>query len=179
MKNSRIIAVLSLVVALVFVMPMGYFAGSVHAQLLPAPTSPTSPPSSPVKTPPLKAPVIPVKTPTNAINALKVDVILFGINNKTGNVVTFVTAKNQTATVAVNASDENVKHENSTGVAEVFFTLPNLKLKVGDKFQACNVLIKDLTLTCGTGLKSPLNRTESVNLSVNAPSSSPANKTTG
>jgi hypothetical protein len=177
MKNSRIIAVLSLVVALVFAMPMGYFADSVHAQLLPSPTSPTSPPSSPVKTPtPAKAPVIPVKTPTNA---LKVDVILFGINNKTGNVVTFVTAKNQTATVAVNASDENVKHENSTGVAEVFFTLPNLKLKVGDKFQACNVLIKDLTLTCGTGLKSPLNKTESINILVNAPSSSPANKTTG
>ena len=107
------------------------------------------------------------------------DVILFGIDNKTGNVVTFVTAKNQTAAVAVNATDENIKHENSTGVAEVFFTLPNLKLKVGDKFQACNVLVKDSNLVCGTGLKSPLNKTESINLSVTGPTTSVSNKSQG
>ena len=158
--------------ALVIAIPMGYFVNSSQAQLLP------SAPSVTVKAPtPPKAAVTPVKAPTHVF---KVDVILFGIDNKTGNVVTYVTAKNQTAAVAVNATDENIKHENSTGVAEVFFTLPNLKLKVGDKFQACNVLIKDSNLVCGTGLKSPLNKTESINLSVTGPTTTAvSNKSQG
>lgn len=157
--------------ALVVAIPMGYFVNSVQAQLLPSAPSPlTKAPTVP------KAPVTPVKGPTHIF---KVDVILFGIDNKTGNVVTFVTAKNQTAAVAVNATDENIKHENSTGVAEVFFTLPNLTLKVGDKYQACSVLIKDSTLVCGTGLKSPLNKTESINLSVTGPTTSVSNKSRG
>lgn len=156
--------------ALVIGIPMGYFVNSSQAQLLPSPSVTVKAPTPP------KAAVTPVKAPTHVF---KVDVILFGIDNKTGNVVTYVTAKNQTAAVAVNATDENIKHENSTGVAEVFFTLPNLKLKVGDKFQACNILIKDSNLVCGTGLKSPLNKTESINLSVTGPTTSVSNKSRG
>ena len=154
---------------------MGYFVNSSQAQLLPSVPSPAvKAPTAPKAVPA----VTPVK-PTTPTHVFKVDVILFGIDNKTGNVVTFVTAKNQTAAVAVNATDENIKHENSTGVAEVFFTLPNMKLKVGDKFQACNVLVKDSNLVCGTGLKSPLNKTESINLSVTGPTTSVSNKSQG
>lgn len=154
-------------------MPLGYIGNSLQAQLLPATPSPP-PPSGPAKVAPtLKAAVTPSKVPTNMF---KIDVILFGIDNKTGNVVTFINAKNQTEAVSVNATDANIKHENSTGVAEVFFSIPNLKLKVGDKFQACSVLVKDLNLVCATGLKSPLNKTESVNLLVSSPSASAPNK---
>jgi hypothetical protein len=173
LQNARIITLLSLVTALVIAIPMGYFVNSSQAQLLPsAPSPPAKAPTIPKAVPA----VTPVKAPTHVF---KVDVILFGVDNKTGNVVTFVTAKNQTAAVAVNATDENIKHENSTGVAEVFFTLPNLKLKVGDKFQACNILIKDSNLVCGTGLKSPLNKTESINLLVTGPTTSGSNKSQG
>ena len=157
--------------ALVIAIPMGYFVNSVQAQLLP------SAPSPPVKTQsPLKGAATPIKTPTKVF---KVDVILFGIDNKTGNVVTFVTAKNHTAAVAVNATDENIKHENSTGVAEVFFSIPNLKLKVGDKFEACNIVVKNSNLVCGASLKSPLNKTESINLLVTGPTTSVSNKSRG
>jgi hypothetical protein len=172
MNDSKTIAVSSTIVALLIVMPLGYIGNSLQAQLLPAP--PSAPPSAPAKVPPApKAAVTSGKVPTNMF---KIDVILFGIDNKTGNVVTFVNAKNQTEAVAVNATDENIKHENSTGVAEVFFSIPNLKLKVGDKFQACSVLMKDLNLVCSTGLKSPLNKTESVNLMVSSPPTSAVNK---
>jgi hypothetical protein len=172
MQNSRIISTLCLVAALVIVMPMGYSANSVQAQLLP---STKSPPSAATTTTTPKVAVAQVTTPTTS---LKVDVILYGIDNNTGPVVTFVFAKNHTDAVAFNATDNNIKHENSTGVAEAFFTLPDLKLKVGDKIQACNVSIKDLNLVCGSGLKSPLNRTESVNIMVPGSSTS-SNKTKG
>jgi hypothetical protein len=172
LNDSKTIAVLSITVTLLIVMPLGYIGNSLQAQLLPAHPSP--PPSGPAKVLPApKGAITPSKVPTST---LKVDVILFGIDNKTGNVVTFVDAKNQTEAVAVNATDENIKHENSTGVAEVFFSIPNLKLKVGDKFQACSVLMKDLNLVCATGLKSPLNKTESVNLLVSGPPTSALNK---
>ncbi len=155
---------------LVITIPMGYTIISVQAQILPSSPSPAAP------SPTVKAPTVPKRpaatvTPTpTPVSAFKVDVILFGINNTTGNVVTYVTANNQTRAVALNATDENVKHENSTGVAEVFFTFPDLKLKVGDKFQACNILVKDSNIVCATGLKSPLNKTESVNILVTGPS---------
>jgi hypothetical protein len=172
LNDSKKIAVLSTIVTLLIVMPLGYIGNSLQAQLLPA--TPSPPPSGPAKVPPApKAAVTPSKAPTNMF---KIDVILFGIDNKTGNVVTFINAKNRTEAVSVNATDENIKHENSTGVAEVFFSIPNLKLKVGDKFQACSVLVKDLNLVCATGLKSPLNKTESVNLLVSSPSAAAPNK---
>jgi hypothetical protein len=154
------------------VIPTGYFAVSAKAQLLP---SVPSSPSIPSKTPPATKVVSP--TAKSHSSGFKMDVILFGIDNKTGNVVTFASAKNQTAAVSVNASDENIKHENSTGVAEVFLTIPNATLKVGDKFQACNVSIKDLNLVCNTGFKSPLNKTETVNLLITGTSPSISNKT--
>jgi hypothetical protein len=166
-------------------MPLGSFANSVQAQqFLPPPKSPPS--TTPkvavanVTSPATKTttPKVAVANVTSPASALKVDVILYGIDNKTGPVVTFVFAKNHTDAVAFNATEANIKQENSTGVAEAFFTLPNLKLKVGDKIQACNVSIKDLHLVCSTGLKSPLNRTESVNIMVPGPSTQ-SNKSKG
>lgn len=153
------------------IMPLGNVAISVHAQILPAPPSP---PSAPAKTPVAAKPAV---TPAKVSkNPFKVDVILFGVDNHTGNVVTFISVKNQTAAAAVNATDANIKHENSTGVAEVFLTVPNLKLKVGDKYQACIVITKELHLVCATGFKSPLNKTESINLLVSGPSPSSTSK---
>ena len=167
-------AALCLIAGLALVIPAGYLENFVQAQLLPSPTPPTSTSPKP-QLPPKVVTTTPTKTPASS---LKIDVILYGIDNKTGNVVTFVAAKNHTDAAAFNATDANIKHENSTGVAEAFFTLPNVTLKVADKFQACAVLMKDLHLVCGTGLKSPLNRTESVNLLVTGPSITASNKTT-
>lgn len=173
LRNPSIMSMICLSAVFLLVTPTGYLENLVQAQLLP---SPTPPPSAPPKTPaPSKATPAPSKSPANA---LKIDVILYGVDNKTGNVVTFVVAKNHTDSRAFNATDANIKHENSTGVAEAFFTLPNVTLKVADKFQACAVLVKDLHLVCGTGLKSPLNRTESVNLLTTGPSTTSSNKTT-
>lgn len=184
-KDSWTISTLCLIAVLTTIMPLAYFSNSVHAQL-PRPTQPpssTQPPNSAqLPSPPATKPVAPriaAAPVTSPSSALRVDVILYGINNKTGNVVTFVFAKNHTDSVAFNATDDNIKHENSTGVAEAFFTLPNTKLKIGDKIEACNVSINDLKLVCGTGLKSPLNRTESVNIMVPSPSSEASNRTNG
>jgi hypothetical protein len=179
MKDSRTVSTLCLIAVLATLMPLAYFSSSVQAQLL----RPIQPPSSaPSLSPPATKPITPkvaAASVTSPSNALKVDVILYGISNKTGNVVTFVFAKNHTDAVAFNASDDNIKHENSTGVAEAFFTLPNTKLKIGDKIEACTVSISDLKLVCGTGLKSPLNRTESVNIMVPSPSIEASNKSSG
>jgi hypothetical protein len=179
MKDSRTVSTLCLIAVLATIMPLAYFSSSVQAQLLRSTQPPSSAQSlSPSATKPI-TPKVAAATVTSPSNTLKVDVILYGISNKTGNVVTFVFAKNHTDSVAFNASDANIKHENSTGVAEAFFTLPNTKLKIGDKIEACNVSINDLKLVCGTGLKSPLNRTESVNIMIPSPSIEASNKSKG
>jgi hypothetical protein len=97
-------------------------------------------------------------------NKLRVDVLLFGIKNNTGNIVTFVTARNFTEAFAGNAYNLDKADNSTDGIGEVFLSFPQFNAKVGDQFQACNVVVKDLSIKCASGFKSPLNKTETAQI---------------
>jgi hypothetical protein len=103
---------------------------------------------------------------TRDAGPLKVNVILFGIDNKSSSIVTFVTVKNITKALGGNSLQLDVSDNKTDGIAEVFFTFPEITPNVGDKFEACSVVVEDRSLTCTEGFKSPTNRTETAQLLV-------------
>jgi hypothetical protein len=103
---------------------------------------------------------------TRDAGPLKVNVILFGIDNKSSSIVTFVTVKNITKAFGGNSVQLDVSDNKTDGIAELFFTFPEITPNVGDKFEACSVVVEDRSLTCTEGFKSPTNRTETAQLLV-------------
>lgn len=91
---------------------------------------------------------------------LKVDLFLFGIDDATGNIVTFVTAKNLTKAFAGSGQEIDRLDNQSDGIGEVFYTFPELTVSPGDKFEVCAVTVNDQAIQCASGLKGPSNRTE-------------------
>lgn len=91
---------------------------------------------------------------------LKVDLFLFGIDDASGNIVTFVTAKNLTKAFAGSGQELDRLDNQSDGIGEVFYTFPELTVSPGDKFEACAVTVNDQAIQCTSGLKGPSNRTE-------------------
>lgn len=91
---------------------------------------------------------------------LKVGMFIFGIDNDTGNVVTYVTAKNLTKAGAALGSTMDAADNATDGIAEVYYSFPEISAQVGDEYEACALKINDQTIQCTTGFKSPSNRTE-------------------
>ncbi len=127
--------------------------------------------------PPAATPTAPTTTGTPSPNAtatagdlghLKVDVLLFGVDKNPGQIVTFVTANNVTKAFGGNSAELDRADNITDGIADVFFTFPEITPKVGDKFEACSIVLEDRSLTCGSGFKSPANVTETVQLLVTA-----------
>lgn len=125
--------------------------------------------------PPAATPTAPATTGTPSPNAtaaagdlgpLKIDVLLFGVDKKPGQIVTFVTANNVTKAFGGNSAELDRADNATDGIASVFFTFPEITPKVGDKFEACSIVLEDRSLMCGSGFKSPANMTETVQLLV-------------
>ena len=87
-------------------------------------------------------------------------IFIFEIDNDTGNIITYVTAKNMTKAVARAASVLDRAHNATNGIGEVDHSFPEISTKVGDKFEACALKVNDQSIQCTPGSKSPANRTE-------------------
>jgi hypothetical protein len=61
----------------------------------------------------------------------------------------------------------NTRTSGIGGLIEYVSTFPNVTVNAGDEYKACVVLVKDLELTCKTGLNSPVARPEFVDISLN------------
>ena len=102
---------------------------------------------------------------TEVKDALAVVVTLYGVNNTTGNVVTFVsTNNNNTRGAVLNATELDLKDGSNDGVVDVVLSFPNVTVTTGEEFRACNMVLKDLSLVCETGHNSPSPRAEYIDL---------------
>jgi hypothetical protein len=102
---------------------------------------------------------------TKVNDELAVVVTLYGVNNTTGNVVTFVsTNNNNTKGAILNATALDLKDGSNDGVVDVVLSFPNVTITTGEQFRACNMVLKDLSLVCETGHNSPSPRAEYVDL---------------
>lgn len=136
---------------------------SAAAQFLPSPT-PT--PTTAVTPSPNATSTTTGAAGTTDLGPLKVEVLLFGVDKKPGQVVTFVTANNVTKAFGGNSAELDRADNVTDGIAGVFFTFPEVIPSVGDKFEACSIVLEDRSLMCGEGFKSPTNVTETVQLLV-------------
>ena len=101
---------------------------------------------------------------TEVKDALAVVVTLYGVNNTTGNVVTFVSTNNNTKGAILNATELDLKDGSNDGVVDVVLSFPNVTITTGEQFRACNMVLKDLSLVCETGHNSPSPRAEYIDL---------------
>jgi hypothetical protein len=88
-------------------------------------------------------------------------VTLYGVDNTTGNVVTFVNTNNNVTRGAVlNATEIDLKDGSNDGILDVVLAFQNATITTGEEFRACNMVLKDLSLVCDTGYNSPSPRAE-------------------
>lgn len=110
-------------------------------------------------------PKAPALTPASpSASAPEVVVSLFGVNKPTGTIVTFVTVKNGSQNVTKGVVDDAMtldkKDGRVDGVAQMFFRIGNATMTLGSEIKACAIVIKDLSIVCGTAHKAPDPRTD-------------------
>lgn len=96
-----------------------------------------------------------------------VAVTLFGIDDSTDNVITFVTVKNLTKAVVSNATALDLKDGKADGTAVVSLRFPSKYIKYGSEIKACNLTLKDLSIVCAKTQKSHITRTVFMQLFLN------------
>jgi hypothetical protein len=97
---------------------------------------------------------------------LRIGMLVFGIENDTGNIVTFATVNNITKAGADSASVLDLADNSTDGIGEVYYSFPEISTEVGDEFEACALKVSDQSIQCTSGFKSPGNRTEVAQLLV-------------
>jgi aldose sugar dehydrogenase len=83
-----------------------------------------------------------------------------GVNNDTGEAISWVTANNVTNTLYYNATDADQKDNRQDGFIELTVVLPNGTMHIGDEYKACTMVLKDDNLICNEGFNWPTNRYE-------------------
>jgi glucose/arabinose dehydrogenase len=83
-----------------------------------------------------------------------------GVDNDTGNIVSWVTANNTTNVSFYNASDVDSKDNRQDGFIETVVTLPNGTIHIGDEYKACTTVLKDDDIVCNNGFNWPGGRAE-------------------
>lgn len=106
----------------------------------------------------LSTPSFPKQT-SSITDVFKVSIILFGVDDKTGNVLSFVKVNNLTGGKFFNATKGDIMDKD--GTIETVISFPNETVSAGTNFTACNVVLKDMTISCKWGLNMP-ERTEAV-----------------
>jgi hypothetical protein len=84
----------------------------------------------------------------NNNNIIRVAATLFGIDNRTGTVITFVTVKNMTKAIVSNVSALALKNPSTNGAVVVFLGFPHNIAIAGDQIRACSILVKNLKIFC-------------------------------
>lgn len=157
-QQQRSVAVVSILLITLMITPLtlGPISGPQFAL---AQSSPFSE-SSPFSTSPSNTSDTTIGADSAAADLLRVGMFIFGIDNDTGNVVTYVTTKNLTKAGAALASTMDAADNATDGIAEVYYSFPEISAQVGDKYEACALKVNDQTVECTSGFKSPTNRTE-------------------
>ena len=99
------------------------------------------------------------QAPVVAKDVFRVGVTLFGINNETGNVFSFVIVNNLSAGRFFNATNEDMTSDND-GVVESVLSFHNRTIPNGTMYTACNIILEKPMLNCSKGFNSPSIRTE-------------------
>jgi hypothetical protein len=84
----------------------------------------------------------------NNNNIIRVAATLFGIDNRTGTVITFVTVKNMTKAIVSNVSALALKNPSTNGAVVVSLGFPHNIAIAGDQIRACSILVKNLKIFC-------------------------------
>jgi hypothetical protein len=110
-------------------------------------------------------PKAPAPTPASpSASASEVVVSVFGVTKPSGTIVTFVTVKNGSQNVTKGVVDDAMtldkKDGRVDGVAQMFFRIGNATMTLGSEIKACAIVIKDLSIVCGTAHKAPDPRTD-------------------
>ena len=95
---------------------------------------------------------------------------LYGIDNKTGEVVLFIRVNNRTDAMVVNATAIDLidgKPKNNIMEAS-FMPFPHLLAKTGDRYRACAMVLKNLDFVCYIGHFSPTNGSQNINILLNS-----------
>lgn len=159
-RQQKSVAVLSILLMTLMITPLAL--GSIsEPQIAVAQSSPFSE-SSPFSTSSSTTNTTDTTTAVDSSRAdlLRVGMFIFGIDNDTGNVVTYVTAKNLTKAGAELGSTMDAADNSTDGIAEVYYSFPEMSAQVGDKYEACALKVNDQSVQCTSGFKSPSNRTE-------------------
>ena len=96
-------------------------------------------------------------------NPFQVIVTLFDVNQNTGDVITFVNSENITKWKIFTPFSEL----RSGNTAEVTLSFNGSNVRAGDKFKACVLMIKDISIVCKAGENSVAQRPEIVDISIN------------
>ena len=96
----------------------------------------------------------------------KIVLTVDGINLDTGDIITVVSVNGETKSKLF---DDIQTYENSINnggnvFVEYVSTFPNTKVKAGDEYKACALLVQSSQLMCKTGKNSPAIRPENVDL---------------
>lgn len=102
---------------------------------------------------PIQAQQLHIKKPVNIGSIVTASVTLFGVDNTTGNVITWVTVKELTKAIVSNATAIDLRDGNPNGFAGVLFKIPSTGIKDGDEIKACNLVLKNLDIVCTTTQK--------------------------
>jgi hypothetical protein len=87
----------------------------------------------------------------------QVGITIFSVTNETGQVLSFVNVNDVASGRYFNAPKDDMN--NHDGIVESVISFPNKTVATGANFTACNVVLKDNSMLCKSGLNVP-QRTE-------------------
>lgn len=100
-----------------------------------------------------------ISTKPNPIpeDILRVGFTIYGVDNETGNVVSFVNIDNLSSSRLFNATREDKDQDH---IVEIVLSFPNQTIPNSTKFDACILVLKTHAFKCSQGYNSPSLRTE-------------------
>jgi hypothetical protein len=94
---------------------------------------------------------------------------LYGVDGNTGQVIIFISVNNITDAMLINSTAIELEDGNpKNNIMEAIFPFPHLLAKVGDKYKACVMVLKDLDYVCYIGRYSPTEGSQTINLLLNS-----------
>jgi hypothetical protein len=94
---------------------------------------------------------------------------LYGVDGNTGQVIIFISVNNITDAMLINSTAIELEDGNpKNNIMEAIFPFPHLLAKVGDRYKACVMVLKDLDYACYIGRYSPTEGSQTINLLLNS-----------
>jgi hypothetical protein len=94
---------------------------------------------------------------------------LYGVDGNTGQVIIFISVNNITDAMLINSTAIELEDGNpKNNIMEAIFPFPHLLAKVGDKYKACAMVLKDFDYVCYIGRYSPTEGSQTINLLLNS-----------